>query len=484
MSEPSSSQPSGPRPDGRECGLNGRRVMNGLRLKSSIYLILLAVLLLAPASRPAAAADAVISRIEAGEQYGRVRFALEMDQPLKFSFFTLAEPYRVVIDLPEVGWRLPQRPLPGEQAIFKQVRYGQFQPGHSRVVLDFKAPVKITEAFARERVGGYEIILVADRTARAGFLASLSDPPRHVTDVRPLSRGAPPPAAVKLTPPAATKADRLEVVAQRRQNLVAPPAAPPSSAELNLISSQYLPMPPRRPGSIPAYRRPLIVIDPGHGGVDPGALGQRGVYEKHVVLALSRELQRQLLKTRRYRADLTRERDVFIRLRDRVAIAREKKAHLFISIHADTTRDKKISGPSVYTLSEKASDKEAAELAERENKADLIAGIDLSHESADVTNILIDLAQRESMNQSAQFASMLVRSLSKSTKVLPRPHRFAGFAVLKAPDLPSVLVETGFLSNREDQQRLTSKTYRSDLAAAIVDAIDTYFGSIEQAKIR
>ena len=178
---------------------------------------------------------------------------------------------------------------------------------------------------------------------------------------------------------------------------------------------------------------------------------------------------------------MTRDRDRFIRLRDRVAIARDRKADLFISIHADSIRNKSVSGPSVYTLSEKASDKEAAELAERENKVDLIAGIDLTHESADVTNILIDLAQRETMNQSARFAAVLVKTLKDQTGVLARPHRFAGFAVLKAPDLPSVLLETGFLSNAKDAKRLTSRTYRRQLASAITAAIDRYFTSIQQA---
>lgn len=437
------------------------------------------------------AADAVVTDVQTQGSDEDARFALDMDRRVSFRLFTLTDPYRVVLDLPEIGWRLPARPLPGEQGIFQRLRYGLFRAGNSRVVLDFNAPVHVTDAFITARPGGgFRIVVETEKTSRERFLAGLSLPPRQVAELRAT------PTARK--PSQSTGQRRLQAVADRTAALVAPNSGTSSTVRLKnpasavpatveppaLTPSRYLPMPPRRPGSIPQHRRPFIVIDPGHGGVDPGARSVRGVYEKHIVLALSRELRRQLLATKRYRADLTRDRDVFIRLRDRVAIARDRKADLFISLHADSIRNNKVSGPSVYTLSEKASDKEAEELADRENKADLIAGIDLTHESADVTNILIDLAQRESMNQSARFAAILVRALSERTTVLPRPHRFAGFAVLKAPDLASVLVETGFLSNGEDERRLTNKAYRRRLAAAIVAAIDRYFGSVEQAKVR
>ena len=162
-------------------------------------------------------------------------------------------------------------------------------------------------------------------------------------------------------------------------------------------------------------------------------------------------------------------------------VAREAKGELFISIHADTVKNKKIKGPAVYTLSEKASDKEAQELADKENKADLIAGVDLTHESPEVTNILIDLAQRESMNQSARFATTLINKLKRRTRVLRNTHRFAGFAVLKAPDIPSVLLELGFLSNPQDERLLRSRDYRARLAVAVVEAVQLYFARVEEA---
>lgn len=431
----------------------------------------------------ARAADAVVTDLQTGIRGDSARFVLHLDRRVAFRLFTLANPYRVVVDLPEVGWQLPTKPLPGKQGVFNGLRYGLFRPGNSRIVFEFQYPVRVADAYVTPGAGraAFELVLDAQRTSAEAFAASVAMPPREIADLRPRGAAAKPPAS-------AAASSRLETITQRTAALVAPANASPVRRAVpvvdQILAANYLPMPPRRPGGRSSAHRPLVVIDPGHGGVDPGAQSRHGIYEKHVVLALGREIARQLRASGRYRAELTRDRDVFIRLRDRVAIARKKKADIFISVHADSIRNSKVSGPSVYTLSEKASDKEAAELAERENKADLIAGMDLSHESADVANILIDLAQRESMNQSARFAGHLVSELGNKTKVLPRPHRFAGFAVLKAPDLPSVLLETGFLSNRDDERRLTSKSYRRQLASAIVAAIDRYFASVEQANVR
>ena len=204
--------------------------------------------------------------------------------------------------------------------------------------------------------------------------------------------------------------------------------------------------------------------------------------EKDITLRTARTLKRRLERSGRYKVILTRDRDVFIRLRDRIAIARRHDADLFISLHADSIRRAGIRGLSVYTLSEKASDKEAAELADKENKADLIAGVDLSAETPEVTDILIDLAQRETMNESVRFAAELVQELRRVTTLLRRTHRFAGFAVLKAPDIPSVLIEMGFLSNRQDERALRREGYRARIADSVAQAIDRYFERIEQAQ--
>ncbi|KIM00767.1 N-acetylmuramoyl-L-alanine amidase [Paramagnetospirillum magnetotacticum MS-1] len=227
---------------------------------------------------------------------------------------------------------------------------------------------------------------------------------------------------------------------------------------------------------------PVIVIDPGHGGVDPGATGVSGTYEKHITLAMARELKAMLEHNGRYRVHLTRDRDVFIRLRERIAIARAQGADLFISLHADAVQSPQIRGLSVYTLSRNASDAEAQALAEKENKADLIAGIDLTHESADVANILIDLAQRETMNRSAGFATELVDEVGQEMDLLGNTHRFAGFAVLKAPDVPAVLVEMGYLSNESEEKMLRQPQYRARLAKSIAKAVERFFPPNLKAK--
>ncbi|MEO0036047.1 MAG: hypothetical protein RLZZ501_2070, partial [Pseudomonadota bacterium] len=227
---------------------------------------------------------------------------------------------------------------------------------------------------------------------------------------------------------------------------------------------------------------PVIVIDPGHGGIDPGAIGVSGIYEKHITLAMARELKAALERGGRYQVYLTRDRDVFIRLRDRVAIARQYGADLFISLHADAVQNPSIRGLSIYTLSQNASDAESQALAEKENKADLIAGVDLSHESADVAGILIDLAQRETMNRSAAFAAEAVDEVGQEFSLLDNTHRFAGFAVLKAPDVPAVLVEMGYLSNENEEKQLRQPAYRTRLAKAMAHAIDRFFPATQKAK--
>jgi N-acetylmuramoyl-L-alanine amidase len=220
--------------------------------------------------------------------------------------------------------------------------------------------------------------------------------------------------------------------------------------------------------------KPLIIIDAGHGGQDPGAIGLHGTREKDVTLNYARQLREALLRTGRYRVALTREDDRFIMLQDRVGIARKLKGDIFLSFHADSNPRAEARGLSIYTLSENASDDEAAALAEHENKADIIPGIDLSKTDADVASILIDLTQRETMNKSANFADAVVDSLHGKITKLQKTHRFAGFRVLKAPDIPSTLVELGFLSNETDERLLLSPEYRDLVITSIVKGIDRF----------
>lgn len=231
--------------------------------------------------------------------------------------------------------------------------------------------------------------------------------------------------------------------------------------------------------------KPVVVIDAGHGGQDPGTQGPEGTQEKEIVLEYAHALRKQLLATGRYRVVMTRADDRFILLRERVNLGRKAKGQLFISLHADSAPERAARGLSVYTLSEKASDAEADALAQRENKADILSDMDFSDQSRDVADILISLAQRDTNNQSAVVAGKLVASMDDDkVRLLQNSHRFAGFAVLKAPDIPSVLVEIGFLSHPEEEKLLKSKPYRDRLVRGLTDGIDAYFNAKKEQEGR
>lgn len=229
--------------------------------------------------------------------------------------------------------------------------------------------------------------------------------------------------------------------------------------------------------SAPQKKIPVIVIDAGHGGKDPGAIGNFArTKEKNITLSYAKELSKQLLNKGKYKVYLTRDDDFFIPLRKRVDKARKKKADLFVSLHANAAEDRSAYGFSIYTLSEKSSDKQAELLAQKENRADIINGIDFSNASRDVVKTLIDLSQRESKNNSARFANIAIKSIKDSEiKILQNSHRFAGFAVLTAPDMASVLIELGYLSNKEEEKLLNSVSYKRRIGAGLVRAIDEYF---------
>lgn len=420
--------------------MTGRAVRSAMRhgstIADAIRLCLLALAMVVTAvaiALPAFAVDLpVVSNLRVGTHPDKVRIVLDMDRRVDFSIFLLPDPYRVVVDVPEVSFRLPETATNRTVGPIAGWRYGQFRAGTSRVVIDASSPVQVKSAFVLPPSGAQQYRLVIDlvQSTRDAFLAdSDASIKRHVALSAP--RVAAPPAAPAPLP---TSDDRL-----------------------------------------------TIVIDAGHGGVDPGAIGHDGAYEKDIVLAAARTLKESLEATGRYKAVLTREDDSFIRLRERIAIARRVDADLFLSLHADSIEDASLRGLSVYTLSETASDKEAEALATSENKADIVAGIDLSHQEPEVTNILIDLAQRRTMNYSARLAGYVVHEMERETKLLGRPHRFAGFAVLKAPDVPSILVELGFLSNREDNKRLQDPAYRREVAVGLTRAIDRYFQGVQAA---
>ncbi len=385
---------------------------------------LLAVAVIAPLHD--AVAKPTVTAVRIGEYPSKTRFVIELSERVVFRAFTLATPYRVVIDLPEVDWRLPDNAV-RKGGLITDLRYGLFSDSASRVVLDVAAPAEIAKSFRLDPSDGKGYRLVIDIKRIDAVQFGRRERPRAMTGGTPGDVPAP----------------------------LAKPARP-------------------------AGAKKLIAIDAGHGGVDPGATGISGVREKALMLNQARELKRRLEATGRFRVVLTRNRDVFIRLRKRIAIARRAGADLFISLHADSIANPKVRGGSIYTLSERASDKEAAALAAKENKADMIAGVDLAVQNREVANILIHLAQRNSKNESAKFAKILTKELRAEMKLLGRTHRFAGFAVLKAPDIPSVLVELGYLSNPVDERNLRRAKHRAKVAQAIVRALKGYF-SREQA---
>jgi len=417
--------------------------------------------------RPLGAAETVATDVRVGFDGARTRFVLDLSRVVDIRLFMLDAPYRVVLDMPEVGWRLPAKPLPAQTGLFSAMRYGLYQSGQSRMVLETTHPVAVKAAF-----------FLTDGDSGSGRFVLDLVPSDHAIFVAGLSRAIP----VSVTGAGYQATSSPTGVQPISPDLLAPasntvPVTPVASAEATFLPA------PRKPLAAAGGRKYVIVIDPGHGGADPGTIGGSGVYEKHITIAMARQIKQALEQTGRYEVVLTRDRDVFIPLRDRVSLSRKAGADLFISIHADSIKDKKISGSSVYTLSEKASDKEAARLAEKENKADLVAGIDLDAQNDEITAfILLDLAQRESMNESARFANVLAQELKRITKVLRNTHRFAGFAVLKAPDVPSVLVELGFLSNVKDEKNLRSKAYRQKIATAMLSGIDYYMAGLQQAR--
>lgn len=373
---------------------------------------------------PSGESPSVATDIRIGGDDKQTRFVVDLSRKIDITAFMLADPYRVVVDLPRTTFKLPANTGERARGLVKAFRYGLIMQGGSRIVLDTKAPVRLEKAFVIDAAEGQPARLVLDLVAtdRASFM-------RNIT------------------------------LANRSAQQSA--SARPSDA------------PPKVEGDA----RPLIVIDPGHGGIDNGAKGTGGELEKDVVLAFALTLREKLEAQGKYRVAMTRSEDEFIALGERVRFARSRNAALFVSVHADALpkREGLAEGATVYTLSENASDAEAARLAETENKADVIAGVDLTAEPDDVANILVDLAQRETKTFSMQFARTVVDELKSAARLHKHPLKSAGFKVLLAPDVPSVLVELGYMSTKDDLKQLTSANWRARTAQALAQAVDAYF---------
>ena len=377
------------------------------------------------ASQPAMAEGGVVAQDArlAGDRE-RTRFIADLSKKVDVNVFALGNPYRVIVDAPDVSFQMPAGIGDKQRGLVTAFRYGLFATGKSRIVLDISGPFLL---------GRFFVLGARD-----------DQPARLVIDLVP-------------TDEKTFLARQQEQTSKTAETETAPSplAATPSSDE-----------------------KPVVVLDPGHGGVDPGAKSANGVQEKEVVLAFAQRLRKKLEASGRYHVFLTRDDDTFLPLKERVKYAREKGAGLFISLHADyfPTEIDDARGATVFTLSEEASDEEARALAAKENFSDAIAGVELPDDSDEVvTNILIDLAQRETNNRSVVMARSIVGELAAKGRLHTRQLRSAGFRVLKAPDVPSVLLELGFLSNEEDEKQLTSDAWRDRMAGAISDAVDNYF---------
>ena len=371
----------------------------------------------------------------------QTRFILDLDKPIPVHAFPLADPYRVVVDIPQVTFQLPPGIGTAGRGLIKAFRYGLVMPGGSRMVFDLAGPAKISNVSVLEAANG--------------------QPPRLVLDLEEVDRTT----FVQLLAPE-SRPELRPAIAASHETALAVSTAPAKLDEPSTPASS----------SSPGDTRPVIVIDAGHGGPDNGTQWD-GASEKTIVLAFAQTLRERIEKSGKYNVVMTRTDDTFIPLDDRVKFARSHSAALFVSIHADALPRKEgdAQGASIYTLSDRASDAEAERLAEAENKADAIGGVNLTEEPTEVADILIDLAQRETRTFSNRFARILMGEMKTVTRMHKNPLKSAGFRVLKAPDVPSVLVELGYVSNKDDLGHLQSDNWRSKTVGSVAHAIDMFF---------
>ena len=382
-----------------------------------------------------AAQAAGISSLRVGQGVGIVRIVFDSDRNFDYKVFLLSEPKRLVVDTFNVPVNSKIEKQLNKNNLLSEPRLGTVGVDGTRIVFDLKKPVVVKKAFMLAPQSNF------------GW--------RFVVDV---------------------------AIASEREFTSKVGSKYALSTENSFAGSYSSSKQTKSEKTRPVNKKKIVVLDPGHGGKDPGAIGYSGVYEKNITLAMAKELKT-ILEKEGYKVYLTRSTDIFIPLRDRVKIARKHNADLFMSIHADSAVNRSAKGLSVYTLSETASDKEAAALAERENKVDVVAGLNLLEHSKEVSDILINLAQRETMNRSSEFATFMVQEMRKSVQLKDNTHRFAGFAVLKAPDVPSVLLEMGYLSNRTEERLLKQKTYRKKLAESTSRAVEKYFDNMQHASV-
>ncbi len=367
-------------------------------------------------SRPVfAAGGAVVTQISLQQMGDSASLVVDLSEEVRAHASVLLEPRRLLLDFSGVRFHAPSLKVAEGDGLVREVRFGAFMAGQGRIVLDLGRPAVLSEqTFVPLAGGGARLVVQIAATTHEAF-QSLARPP--VDDL--------------VTGTADSKA--------------------PSSA------------------------LPLIMLDPGHGGIDTGATGPSGESEKTIVLQFALALKDRLEAGGKARVVMTRTSDVFVPLRDRVRMARQAKAQLFISLHADALADEEnVRGASIYVLSERATDERSARLADKENRADLVGGIDLKDDQDEVADILFDLARRESRAFSNQFARQLATTLPKATRMHKTPLRGAAFRVLRAPDIPSVLLELGYLTTSEDAKLMQTDEWRRETANAAAEAIERF----------
>lgn len=385
-------------------------------------------------------------------------FTLGLTAGVRAEIYTLADPYRVIVDLPDLEFVINDMPgKKGERAsgVVSDYRFGLFSAGKARVVIDTKGPVKVANAVMTEAPGKG-----AKRSNRIELRFR----------IEPVAASAFAPTA----PSAGTAAKQA--------------ATAEATAKADAEAKETIAAADKRQSRSKRNRRPVVMIDPGHGGVDPGATGGADIYEKEIVLKVAKELARLLKASGHYDVHLTRDSDVFVSLDERVKASRDKAADLFISLHADAIGEadlvNRVRGASIYTLSDRASDEQARQMAEKENASDLIAGIETAStgEGDHVRDILIDLMARETANFSSRFSNLLAGGLGAVIKMSRSPQKSAAFKVLKQPHAPSVLVELGYISNADDRTQLTSAAWQKKAAQAIARSVAKFFKSATLAQ--
>jgi N-acetylmuramoyl-L-alanine amidase len=394
-------------------------------MRLTLRLIAVAALVVFATGIAGGASPNLVSGMRIVGDANRTRFVVDLAKSPDYHLLRLANPNRLVIDMPNVNFSEEAKPGEG-RGLISDYRYGLIAPGKGRVVLDLAGPVEIVNSFVLDPVG--------------------TEPARFVVDMAPTSGDAFMTAALQDLPPRAPALRGAE------------PSAPAMSSGL-----------------------PVVVIDPGHGGIDSGAVGKDGTLEKDITLAFSLELARQLKAGGKIEPVLTRTDDTFLSLANRVQVARDHKALLFVSVHADTVREDYVRGATVYTLSDEASDTLSQALAEHENRSDILAGLALDDQPDDVADILFDLARRETKNLSVRFAKSLVSDMRGKVMLNSNPWRRAAFRVLKAPDVPSVLFELGYLSSPDDEKLFASDAWPSGEARSVARAIEAYLGERQAA---